>query len=367
MKEPTRVAGRVLGLMALAIRAAVTPGVACSSSTPRPASRRSRNAALCSVAAPRRAAGAVPTLRGDDWARLIIRGYQPGIAPGNVSDCTGAAVRWQEPTMRCRETPYESGPGPQRPITDDDVVISRAGGNLRLVWVIVDRYVDRVPTPDGSYRLEDGEAVGPVALTEFQGDRVVVRAIGTLRTLPRRPRLRLMPIGDRRVLVAEGEICRDNNDPRTCRRQGRLLMLQGHRFVAEPLRSQSGRCLGPARFEYAKETQRTLEETGWLRTFELQTSAEYRDQGVQVHEQVTVTDSDPRRPAVPPRVFRRAASDRAIYVIGNAFVASEPSLWSRVLRVDARTGRVRDGGVEDAGDAGDADDESDMDFIDGGM
>lgn len=365
MKEPTTIAGRVLGLLALSAGIAAVSVVACSSNTPRPRAAPLPQPSLCAINAPRRAAGAVPTLHGDDWARLLIRNFRAGLPPGNVSDCTGAAVEWREPTVRCRETPYASGPGPQRAITEDDVVVSRAGGNLRLVWVIVDRYVDRVPTADGGYRLEDGEAVGPVALTEFQGDRVVVRAIGTLRTLPRRPRLRLMPIGDRRVLVAEGEICRNNDDPLTCRREARLMVLEGHRFVAEPLRSQSGRCLGPARFEYAKSAQTTVSETGWLRSFELQTSAEYREEGVQVHEQVTVTDQDPRRPAVPPRVFRRVASDRAIYVIGNALVSSEPSLWSRVLRVDGRTGTVRDAGVSDAGDAGD--DESDMDFIDGGI
>ena len=345
---------RWFGLCATLGLAGAVVASACSSNRPPPAAPLPVPM-VCAVAAPPSVAGAVPTLRADAWARLLIRGYTPGMAQGNVRDCTDQPVAWREPTLRCRESAEPSAPVPQRPLTEDDVVVQRLSPSLRLVWVIVDRF-------------DNGEAVGPVALAEFTGDRVGVRAIGTLRTFPRRPRLRLESIGARRVLIGEGEVCADENNPLTCRRQARLMMLQGDRFVAEPLRTASGRCLGPARFEFKKEYSVVVNETGWERTFELQTSLQYRAEGVQVSEQVIVSDHDRARPLVPPRIFRRAAADRAIYVINNAFVASDPSLWNRVLRVDARTGIVRDGGLGDASaDAPDADDEADMDLIGTGL
>jgi hypothetical protein len=345
---------RWFGLCAALGLAGAVVASACSSNRPPPAAPLPVPM-VCAVAAPPSVAGAVPTLRADAWARLLIRGYTPGMAQGNVRDCTDQPVAWREPTIRCRESAEASSPVPQRPLTEDDVVVQRLSPSLRLVWIIVDRF-------------DNGEAVGPVALAEFTGDRVGVRAIGTLRTFPRRPRLRLEAIGARRVLIGEGEVCTDENNPLTCRRQARLMMLQGDRFVAEPLRTASGRCLGPARFEFKKEYSVVVPETGWERTFELQTSLQYRAEGVQVSEQVTVSDHDRARPQVPARIFRRAAADRAIYVINNAFVASDPSLWNRVLRVDARTGLVRDGGLGDASnDAPDADDEADMDLIGSGL
>ena len=345
---------RWVGLCAALGLAGAALGSACSSNRPPPVAPLPAPT-LCAVQAPPAVAGAVPTLRADAWAGLLIRGYTPGIAPGNVRDCTDQPIAWREPAVRCRESAEPSAPVPQRAVTEDDVVVQRLSPSLRLVWIIVDRF-------------DNGEAVGPVALAEFANGRVGVRALGTLRTFPRRPRLRLEPIGARQVLVAEGEVCTDENNPLTCRRQARLMMLQGDRFVAEPLRTASGRCLGPARFEFKKEYSVVVNETGWQRTFELQTSLQYRAEGVQVSEQVIVSDQDRARPQVPPRVFRRAAADRAIYVINNAFVASDPSLWNRVLRVDARTGLVRDGGLGDASaDAPDADDEADMDLIGSGL
>jgi len=345
---------RWFGLCAALGLAGAVVASACSSNRPPPAAPLPVPM-VCAVAAPPAVAGAVPTLRADAWARLLIRGYTPGVAQGNVRDCTDQPVAWREPTVRCRESAEATAPVPQRPLTEDDVIVQRLSPSLRLVWIIVDRF-------------DNGEAVGPVALSEFTGDRVGVRAIGTLRTFPRRARLRLEAIGARRVLIGEGEVCTDENNPLTCRRQARLMMLQGDRFVAEPLRTASGRCLGPARFEFKKEYSVVVPETGWERTFELQTSLQYRAEGVQVSEQVIVSDRDRARPQVPARIFRRAAADRAIYVINNAFVASDPSLWNRVLRVDARTGLVRDAGLGDASnDAPDADDEADMDLIGSGL
>ncbi len=356
---------RAFSLLAMVAVGVAALASACSSNRPRPQAPLPVRA-ICEMPVARVAAGAVPSLRADQWARLLMRNFTPGIAPGNVSDCTGRAVAWREPQVRCREPAAPTSVIPQRAIGEDDVKITRLSSNpgLRLVWVITDRF-------------DNGEAVGPVALAEFLDQRVIVRAIGTLRTFPKRVRLRLETIGNRRVLVGEGEICENDDDLTTCRRQARLMLLSGDRFVGEPLRTQTGRCLGPARFEFAKSWTRTLDETGWERTFELQTALQYRSNGIQVQEQVVVSDRDPRRPGVPPRIFRRAGQDRAIYIEGDTMVASDPSLWHRVITVEART-NVSDAGPGDGGsdrrDAGDAGDRPDADedefiadFLDGGV
>ncbi len=207
---------------------------------------------------------------------------------------------------------------------------------------------------------------------------MVVRAIGSVRNYPKRARMRLDTVGERRVLVHEGEICENDEDRSTCRRAARLMLLRpssqgGARFLAEPLRSIRGRCYGPARFEFQKDANVTL-DSGWRRTFQLATSIEVRQDGVQVRETVTVQDRDPSRPDDPPRPYRRAGQDRAVYVRGNTFVSSDPSLWSRVLSQEARVDRIRDAGASrdasaDApdGDVPDGGDDFRGDYIDGGL
>lgn len=380
MSEHPSAWGRLLGVSAGVALTIGAVAAACSSSNnqqrPQPPLPIP---ALCSIEAPRAVAGAVPALRYDQWARLLLRDYAPGFAAANARDCTGQPVEWREFRGNCAEycdeptnqqrpesqrcTTPVTDVVPQRTIDDDAVIVSRIGGNLRLVWVITDRF-------------SNGEAVGPVALTEFTGDqRVVVRAIGTVRNYPKRARMRLDTVGERRVLVHEGEICENDDDRSTCRRAARLMLLRstgdgGARFLPEVLRSIRGRCYGPARFEFQRDSNATL-DSGWRRTFQLATAIQVRQDGIQVHETVTVQDRDPSRPDDPPRPYRRASQDRAVYVQGNTFVSSDPSLWSRVLAQEARVDRIRDAGApRDAsadGDVPDAGDDFRGDYIDGGI
>jgi len=338
---------------------------------------------LCAIPGPQARQGAVPTLRWEQWTRLLLRDYSPGFAANNPRDCTNQPVAWREFNGSCAEYCDEPSNAQraegdrcrvplseviaQRPITEDDVVVSRVSGNLRLVWVVTDRFTN-------------GEALGPVALAEFADDnRVVVRAIGTVRNFPKRARMRLETVGERRVLVHEGEICGNEEDRTTCRRSARLMLLQstggatGARFLPEPLRSVRGRCFGPARFEFTKDEEVTM-PSGSHRRFALSTGIQVRAEGIQVHETVLVQDADPSRPNDPPRSYRRAGQDRAVYVRGNTFVSSDPSLWSRVLSQDARVDRPADAGAgRDAsadvrdGDVVDAGDDYRGDYIDGGV
>jgi hypothetical protein len=380
MRQQVTQWGRLVGIgSAVSMAIAVFTG-ACSSQQPQRPAPPLPIPALCSIDGPEMRAGAVPTLRFDQWARLLVRDYRSGFAASNARDCTNQPIEWREFRGNCSE--YcdwpENAQRPesercrmpvsdvvaQRAITDDDVVVSRISGGLRLVWVITDRF-------------SNGEAVGPVALAEFTEDRhVVVRAMGSLRNYPKRARMRLETVGERRVLVHEGEICPNEEDRTTCRRAARLMLLRttgnnGARFMPEPLRSIHGRCLGPARFEFSRDADTTL-DSGWHRKFTLSSAIQVRVEGVQVHETVLVQDNDPSRPEDPARPYRRAGQDRAVYVMGNTFVASDPSLWSRVLAQDARVDRIRDAGANrdasaDVQDAPDGGDDLRGDFIDGGI
>lgn len=363
---------------------ATVVAAACSSSNSnRPPPPPLPIPALCTIQGPRPQQGIVPTLRWEQWTRLLLRDYNPGFPANNPRDCTNQPVAWREFDGACAEYCDEPSNAQrpegercrvplseviaQRPITEDDVLVSRVADNLRLVWVVTDRFTN-------------GEAIGPVALTEFLSDgKVVVRAIGTVRNFPKRARMRLETVGERRVLVHEGEICGDEEDRTTCRRAARLMLLQttgnahGARFLPEPLRSVRGRCYGPARFEFTKSEDVNL-STGVRRRFSLSTGIQVRPEGIQVHETVLVQDANPARPDDPPRSFRRAGQDRAVYVRGNTFVSSDPSLWSRVLAQDARVDRPGDAGVgRDASadvrdaDVVDAGDDTRGDFIDGGV
>jgi hypothetical protein len=68
----------------------------------------------------------------------------------------------------------------------------------------------------------------------------------------------------------------------------------------------------------------------------------------------------------------RSFEDRAVYVVGNTFVSSDPSLWSRVLSQEARVDRIRDAGASrdasaDGADVVDGGDDFRGDPMDGGI
>lgn len=210
-----------------------------------------------------------------------------------AAECSGERI-----ALRRTECDSELTTLPAISVGDDEIITRRVSDTEQLVWIITH---------------SDGlEGEGPVALIEKRERDLVVRALGVLRADRGRPRLRLAARGA--LLVAESERCRDQDDATTCERTAHLLARNGDRFDRVPLRDQdSDRCITGPQVALSRRLTRELPD-GWQREFELSASWEEQGNRIVIHETVTMNDSDPRVPAIPPRPFRQVSRDRVVAV-----------------------------------------------------
>jgi hypothetical protein len=255
------------------------------------------------------------------WLSLLLSGWDPVSrrATYPAVDCAGAQVRWAGPALRCSDGSTALAAVPDRPLGADDVVVARLGDAYRIVWIVTNRFAS-------------GDGLGPVAVVEVKPRRLIVRAIGSLRASVVRPKLRLERLGDREVLVAEGEVC-GGADPSSCTRSARVMPLDGERYVAAAVTSASGGCVSPALFDLGREETASL-PSGWKRRYRLDATLAFLPEGLRVREEVVVSDFDPRHPNAPVRPYRRADADTEVRYENGRFVAGAPSLWSKMM--DAR-------------------------------
>lgn len=256
--------------------------------------------ALCVVRAGDRTPRAV-AMRPDDWLGLL--------------QCDLMHSRPDPRYDHCEEENSAWNLLPSRPMTGADVVVSILSRRERLVWLIL-------------RRTERGDGIGPVVLAEVDGPRAEVRAIGTLRARPENARMRLRRVGGATLLSAEGERCLTDS-PASCVTWVRLMVKDGEHFVEMPLERDDGRCVSQAYFPMADESYTGL-PIGWQRRFALSRSLRYDESLVTMHEQVVVTDSDPRVVETPPRPFRVVEADRTIRTHEGHLVVEQQSLWARV-------------------------------------
>lgn len=270
--------------------------------------------ALCAVERP---AGS-PEPREDAWLGLLLSGWDPATrrATTPAVDCTGTQVRWLGPALRCADGSTTLAALPERPLAASDVIVAPFGDRYRLVWIVTTRFAS-------------GDGLGPVAVVEVTPRRLVVRAMGHLRANLVRPRLRLERLGEREVLVAEGEVC-GGADPASCTRSARLMPLDGDWYVAAPVASAGGACVSPALFDVGREETYAL-PSGWKRRYRLDATLSFLPQGLRVREVVVVADFDPRHPGAPVRPYRRADADTDVQLEKGRFVAGGASLWSRMI------------------------------------
>lgn len=259
------------------------------------------------------------------WFALLLHSYDPvtGRATRPALDCGGTPVLWLEPEEdECAETGPKAEPlKPPDRLDDGDVVLEKAGDDKKgLVWIITRRYTN-------------GEGVGPLGLVEQTDKGFAVRALGTLRAQTLRPKLRLEKVGGADVLVAEGDTCASG----VCRRELRVLPLRKDRFFSEAVTTREGACLGPAWFPLSREEVFEL-PNGNRRKLELTTAITFGAEQIGLHEQVVVSEQDPRQPNVPPRVTRRVQADRSLQVGDRRLVASAPSLWVGVMEQQKTAG-----------------------------
>lgn len=259
--------------------------------------------------------GAAPD--GDAWLALLLRGFDPETrrATSPAVDCTGAQVRWEAPALLCADATTAKVQLPDRPLSEEDVVVTPLDERHRLVWVVTNRYAT-------------GDGLGPAAIVEVKPRKLVVRAIGALRANLVRAKLRLEPLGATEALVAEGESCA-SADPASCHRAARVMPLFGDRFQPAAVTAPGGGCVGPAWFDLGREESERL-ASGWRRRTRLDGSLAFGPQGIAVQEQVVIHDVDPRNPSAPPRLFRRADAERLVRFEAQRLVCEEPPLWARV-------------------------------------
>ncbi len=261
------------------------------------------------------ASGAVPA---DIWFLIMLRNFDRNTMQVRrpVQDCSGRAV--QPPPESANACVLGDDPPaalPERPLTEDDLLIAPTEDGRQIVWVKTGEY-------------ENGEAVGPVGLTEWTSKGVAVRAIGTLRAQADRAAIRLEPMGKDQVLVVESRRC-DPDDPKSCARMVRLLPLEGDMFRDKPLVAADGSCLGAAEVVLFEEQSVTM-GNGIERSFEVARSVDFDEGAVVINEQVTIKDKDPTQPDLPAKLFRRANVERALSLAEQG-LSTEGGLWEQMI------------------------------------
>jgi hypothetical protein len=247
-------------------------------------------------------------------------------------DCTGREIRkssLSEEAAKCLLGPNLPKPLADRPLVEEDLMITEADEGQLLVWVKTKHY-------------DNGEAEGPIGIAEFAKRGVLILSIGTLRAHTDKAAMHLEPLmfpplpgkedkGPRqgKVLVVESRAC-DKENPDNCDRLTKLVPLIDNKFTEKPLLDANGECLGPPVFNMFRTFEVTLPDRH-IRKFEMARSIDYTDGNVVVAEQMLIKDRNPDEPDTPPVVFRKANVDRELTVLANGLKTSE-GLWERMVK-----------------------------------
>ncbi len=260
-------------------------------------------------------AGTVPP---DIWFLILLRNFDRTTMQLKrpAQDCSGRTIEPKaEAIDACIVGDEPAKALPERPLTEDDLLIEALDDGRQLVWAKTGEY-------------DNGEAVGPIAITEWTSRGVAVRAIGTLRAQKDRAAIRLEAVGAEQMLVVESRYC-DPEDPKNCSRRIRLLPLIGDTFTDKRLQTEDGACIGSAEVTLYDERLVTL-DNGIERKFEVARSVEFEEGVVVINEQVTIKDKDPTQPDLPAKLFRRANVERTLNV-GTDAIVTQGGLWEDML------------------------------------
>ena len=252
----------------------------------------------------------------DVWFSLLVRGFdRSGMDAGDEPrECSGQpiAVEWPtamsaDPRARARKLDREAR-------TDADISFSETADGDLLVWARIDT-------------LENGDAIGPVALVHWVARGVEIRGIGTVQAPALRVRMRLEPLGtDARVLVLESEACPENLQGK-CPREAQIVPLAEQRFVSAPL-IEAGEDAGPARFLLADAREEPMKD-GWVRRYELQRRLDFTGGKVILQENIRSRDCDPKSAATPCEEHVVATEERSLDFKEGA-LHTTPGAWEQI-------------------------------------
>ena len=259
-------------------------------------------------------AGTVPP---DIWFLILLRNFDRTsmTLKTPAQDCSGRMIEPKEEEVDTCIYSADAKKLPDRPLTEDDLLIEALEDGRQLVWAKTGEY-------------DNGEAVGPIAITEWTSRGVAVRAIGTLRAQKDRAAIRLEAVGADEMLVVESRHC-DPDDPKNCSRRVRLVPLSGDKFTDKRLQTEDGTCIGAAEVTNFEEKTVTL-DNGIERTFEVARSVDFDEGSVVINEQVTIKDKDPTQPDLPAKLFRRANVERVLNV-GTDAIVTKSGLWEDMI------------------------------------
>jgi len=248
-----------------------------------------------------------------EWFNFLLMGYHAsGDVARPVRDCTGQLVKLE--ADGCADDPIPASVGPP-PLTSRDLIFAGSGEGQRLIWAITDR-------------LPDGQAQGPVALTEIEDRRVVVRAMGVLRAYPENVSLRLDKLAGGTVLVAEGERCVKPQVPELCQRAIRVVPLIKDHFVPKPLVDDKGTCVGSAFLSTRTGGGGSNRHNA---KYSLEATVTFSPDNIAIREQLAITRAPTSSDAPDESFVTRVQAERQVTLRGESLVATSPSVLDRWL------------------------------------
>lgn len=287
---------------------------ACQKEKPKPRtpSKPPPEKPLCAIST--RSTNADISLAPATWFTLLLPGFRLDSGEVNrpVVDCAGRPVRWRSAAVECADLEQDLAYRPSQPLLPEDLVLTKLPDGRRLVWVKTDYLVD-------------GQAEGPLAITEFTSQDLVVRVLGTLRAPATRPRFSIVGMATQNVVVVEGDACPDG-EKGDCWRAMRLLPIGDRTFSAEPIRRPDGACVEGALFNLSRVED--VSRPRGRRRLTMAATVDVGKDGLNIHEDVSVRELENGRPG---KLLRQAQTERVIRLVGRRMVTSEPSLLARLL------------------------------------
>lgn len=252
--------------------------------------------------------GLIPTL---DSGKML--------PPAEIRDCREQRVL--VPLNDCEDQPVPAIRLPDRPLDEQDLVITDLEGDGFLVWA-------------QAHHFTDGDALGPVAIASWTRRGIRIAAVGPLRGPAKHVRLRLEPLGDGQVLIVEGDACLP--DGSACTRVVRVVPIIDDQFVDKPMRLDEGGCGGPATFPLSASKEILVDPTR-KRRFALQRNVVIKDGLGIVSEEAVIKDVDPRQPNAEGIEFRRVSKARELLLDKDGLLVQK-GIWQDIL---AEHGSVR--------------------------
>jgi hypothetical protein len=269
--------------------------------------RRQIPIAVCTtqLGAPKRAGSRsiVRNLDPEDWAHILMPSFneEKGLTATEL-DCTSNYVFANE-TLRGGV----STKGWPR-ILDPEEIDTRAGPEgMRVVWLRV-------------LKFENGDEGGPIALVRAVDDRAEVYGIGSFRGPPK-SKIDPVRMGNENLVVAETKVCPDPDD---CRKRAQFYLVRRGRLIEAASVDLERTAVVPS-----------VLERGLYARYQLQTDVQYKPNGIQLLEQVTVKIihyEEPTRDS--DRELRKVEFSRFLRVERDTLFSSNDPLWERVVGQD---------------------------------